>query len=172
MAHPQKTTRSNPPRRALAQEFRLSAPAFADGAPIPKRFTADGEDASPRLTWEDPPRGTQSFALRVDDPDAPGGVFIHWLAWNMPSDARELPDAYPKDAKGLDGVRQGQNDFGDTGYGGPSPPRGAPHRYRFRLFALDTRLELEAGATPREFERAIEGHVLGQGAITGTYGRA
>lgn len=171
MAHAQEGTQSNPTSRGLAQEFRLSTPAFADGAPIPKRYTADGENASPSLTWWEPPEGTESFALVVEDPDSPKGRFVHWLAWNLPATRRDLPERYPAEAQLRDGVRQGRNGFGDTGYGGPRPPAGAPHRYVFRLYALDTHLDLEAGATRAELERAIEGHVLGEATLTGMYGR-
>lgn len=171
MAHAQNTTRNNPTDRGLAQEFQLSTPAFADGARIPERYTADGENASPRLTWSDPPEGTESFALVVEDPDAPKGLFVHWLTWNLPAHLRDLPEGYPAEAQRRDGVRCGQNGFGSNGYGGPRPPPGAPHRYVFRLLALDAKLDLEAGAKRAEFERALEGHVLGQATVTGMYGR-
>lgn len=171
MAHAQNTTRSNPMSRGLAREFPLSTPAFADGSRIPKRHTADGADASPPLTWKAPPEGTVSFALVVEDPDAPKGLFVHWLAWNLPKDTRELPEGYSTKPQQPDGVRQGRNGFGNIGYGGPSPPPGAAHRYVFRLFALDTKLELQAGAERRDLDRAIEGHILGEARLIGTYRR-
>jgi Raf kinase inhibitor-like YbhB/YbcL family protein len=126
MARAQETTRSNPTQRGLAQEFRLSTPAFADGGSIPKRYTADGENESPRLSWKEPPLGTLSFALVVEDPDAPSGLFVHWLLWNVPGARRELPERFPVHAQLPDGIRQGYNGFGNTGYGGPSPRRANP----------------------------------------------
>lgn len=173
MAHPQESTRSDPVTRGLPQEFRLSSPAFADGAPIPKRYTSDDENVSPRLTWQAPPAKTESFALVCEDPDAPKGLFVHWLLWNVPADRRELEEGVLPRGELADHSRQGLNGFGDVGYGGPRPPRGAaPHRYAFRLYALDTRLDLKAGAGRTEFNRALEAHVLGEATLTCTYQRS
>jgi Raf kinase inhibitor-like YbhB/YbcL family protein len=172
MAQIQDTTRSNPSTRGLAQEFRLSSPAFADGSRIPERHSADSENRSPRLTWGQPPEGTGSFALVCEDPDAPKGLFVHWLLWNLPAHRRQLEEHFPTTAELSDGARQGQNGFGNTGYGGPRPPPGAPHRYVFRLYALDTLLELEAGANRAAFDRALEGHILGEATLTGMFGRS
>jgi Raf kinase inhibitor-like YbhB/YbcL family protein len=171
MAHAQETTQNNPVSRGLPQAFPLSSPAFAEGGTIPRRHAADDENVSPRLTWSEAPEGTQSFALLCEDPDAPKGVFVHWLAWNIPADQRELPEDLPADAELRSGIRQGQNGYGHVGYGGPRPPPGSAHRYIFRLYALDTQLELRAGATRAQFESAIEAHVLGEATLTGKYAR-
>ena len=145
--------------------MRLTSSAFADGATIPKRYTADGDDVSPPLTWTEPPAGTSSFALLCEDPDAPNGTFVHWVVWDIPADRRELREA----ANGS--LREGENSFGGKGYGGPSPPRGKPHRYVFRLLALDNRPALGEGASALELARALEGHILGDAALIGMYGR-
>jgi Raf kinase inhibitor-like YbhB/YbcL family protein len=148
---------------------RITSRAFADGADIPRQYTADGENISPPLSWGEPPAGTESFALICEDPDAPSGLFVHWTAWNIEPDRRELEEGLP--ATPESGIRQGVNSFGDLGYGGPSPPRGVPHRYVFRLYALDSRLDLRSGATRAELDRAIEGHVLEESLLIGRYGR-
>jgi Raf kinase inhibitor-like YbhB/YbcL family protein len=149
--------------------FRLTSPAFADGAFIPARYTCDGENLSPPLEWEDPPAGTRSFALIVDDPDAPVGTFTHWVLFDVPGSARSLAEAPPQKTVGL----SGRNDFGRSGYGGPCPPRGhGAHRYFFRLSALDVdSLKLAAGARRSEVEGAIKGHVLGVAQLMGRYER-
>lgn len=148
----------------------FTSPAFADGATMPRRYTADGEDASPPLAWSDGPAGTVSFALVCDDPDAPSGTFTHWLAWNLEADRLELREGLPR-AGIMNGVVQGENSFGLIGWAGPSPPRGKPHRYVFRLFALDDKLELPAGARRDELAHAIEGHVLADTTLLAMYGR-
>jgi Raf kinase inhibitor-like YbhB/YbcL family protein len=152
------------------QTFRLSSLAFADGANIPRRYTAEGENLSPHLSWGEPPAGTESFALLCEDPDAPSGNFVHWLAWDIDPSERELKESVPASGENS-GLRQGQNGFRQTGYGGPAPPPGPPHRYIFRVWALDTRLGLNRGASRGEVERAIEGHVLAEARLTGIYGR-
>ena len=111
----------------------------------------------------------ESFAIVCDDPDAPSGTFTHWTAWDIQPEQRELTEAVPPTTSAP--IRQGANDFGKPGYGGPKPPPGKPHRYRFRVCALDTRSDLRAGATRREFDRAIEGHVIAEGVLIGKYGR-
>jgi Raf kinase inhibitor-like YbhB/YbcL family protein len=121
--------------------------------------------------WENPPAGTQAFALLCVDPDAPGGVWVHWLIWNLPAAAKGLAEGVPPDKALADGSAQGKNDFGRIGYGGPSPPRGKPHRYFFRLYALREKLTISAGASRRELEKAMEGNTLGIAEIFGTYGR-
>jgi Raf kinase inhibitor-like YbhB/YbcL family protein len=150
--------------------MRLTSAAFADGATIPRRFTADGEDISPPLTWNGAPPGTESFAVLCEDPDAPSGLFVHWLVWNVAPDRLELREALPKAGDAND-VLQGENGFGRIGWGGPSPPPGKPHRYVFRLYALDTKLKLSAGAARDDFDRAIEAHVLSETMLIGMYGR-
>lgn len=151
-------------------QLKLTSPSFADGAVIPKRHTADGDDASPRLTWSDVPPGTECFALMCEDPDAPSGPFVHWLVWNIPKEERELNEEVPR-ARQIADMSQGDNGFGNVGYGGPSPPPGKPHRYVFRLYALDERIDLPAGSKRADFERAIEAHTLAEATLIGMYGR-
>ncbi len=144
----------------------LSSPSFDAGRPIPRRFTCEGANVAPELSWEGSPPGTRSFALVVEDPDAPGGTFIHWVVYDLPADARALREGtLPA------GARQGRNDFGKTRYGGPCPPPGPAHRYHFRLYALDRTLDVAAGATADELRRAMSGHVLAEGQLIGTFGR-
>lgn len=149
--------------------FKLTSPAFADGASIPRRHTCDGENRSPHLTWRDAPPGTRSFALIVDDPDAPSGTFTHWVLFDVPAGTTELPDAPPLGTVG----RSGRNDFGKKGYGGPCPPKGhGPHRYFFKLSALDVEtLGVSDGATPAAVEKAMQGHVLTTAQLVGRYER-
>ena len=153
-----------------AMVFELMSPVFVAGEAIPLKYTCDGDDVSPPLAWSDPPAGTQSFALICDDPDAPVGTWVHWVLYDLPADARELPEAVPSDAELPDGGRQGNNSWPRIGYGGPCPPSGS-HRYFFKLYALDTVLGLDAGATKKELLRAVEGHVLAQVELMGTYSR-
>jgi Raf kinase inhibitor-like YbhB/YbcL family protein len=146
--------------------FQLTSEAFAPGQPIPAKYSCDGQDSSPPLQWSDPPAGTRSFTLIMDDPDAPAGVWDHWLLFNLPADTRSLAERATPPA----GTRGGRNSWGRTGYGGPCPPRGT-HRYFFKLYALDTNLELAAGATKKELLQAMEGHLLAQAELMGTYAR-
>jgi Raf kinase inhibitor-like YbhB/YbcL family protein len=155
-------------KAAPRSKMRLTSAAFADGATVPVRYTADGENVSPPLTWQRGPDGTSSFALICEDPDAPSGLFVHWLVWNIDASQLELAEGF-RDAAG--GPLQGENGFGSIGWGGPSPPRGKPHRYVFRLYALDTKLSLGRGASRADLERALEGHVLDETMLIGTYGR-
>ena len=149
----------------------VSSSAFQEGDKIPAKYTCEGQDISPPLAWSELPAGTRSLALIVDDPDAPGGVFTHWLLFNIPPDSRELPEAVPTQAELASGALQGKTDFGRTGYGGPCPPPGRPHRYQFTLYALDQPLDLEGGASKKQLLSAMEGHILAQGQLTGTYQR-
>jgi Raf kinase inhibitor-like YbhB/YbcL family protein len=151
--------------------IQLTSPAFAEGAPIPSLHTCDGRDLSPGLQWRDVPPGTKSLALVADDPDAPAGTWVHWILFNLPPGITELPEGVPASATLANGARQGTNDFRRLGYGGPCPPRGNPHRYCFRLYALDTELSLPSGATKRDLVRAMEAHILAQGQLMGTYKR-
>ncbi|MBI4598198.1 MAG: YbhB/YbcL family Raf kinase inhibitor-like protein [Candidatus Omnitrophica bacterium] len=148
----------------------LTSEAFAEGAPIPSACTCDGKNASPALAWTEPPPGTRSFALIADDPDAPGNTWVHWVVYNIPIAARELPDGLQKTAERPDGTRQGLNDFGKVGYGGPCPPSGT-HRYYFKLYALDTELNFTTTVTKAKLEQAMRGHILGQAQLMGTYQR-
>jgi Raf kinase inhibitor-like YbhB/YbcL family protein len=156
--------------KAKAKRLEVRSSAFSEGERIPETYTADGDDVSPPLRWGDPPAGTRSFAIVCEDPDAPSGVFVHWTAWNIRDDQRELKEAVAPSAE-ESGITQGRNDFGRTGYGGPRPPRGKPHRYMFRVHALDTPLGLPAGASRSDLTRAIEGHVLAAGVLVGKYER-
>ena len=150
--------------------FELTSTAFGQGEPIPRRYTCDGEDISPPLQWSDPPQGTQSFALIADDPDAPMGTWVHWVLYNIPAQARSLPEAVSSDAELPDGSRHGQNSWRRLGYGGPCPPSGT-HRYFFKLYALDAQLDLAAGTNKKQLLRAMEGHILAQAELMGTYTR-
>lgn len=151
--------------------FTLSSPSFTNGGTIDKKFTCTGPDVSPQLTWTEPPAATKSFALLVDDPDAPVGNWNHWTLWNLPASSRGLPEGFSKNARLADGTEQGINDFKKTGYNGPCPPAGKPHRYYFKLYALDTKLALEAGAGKPELEAAIKGHILAQSEWIGQFKR-
>jgi Raf kinase inhibitor-like YbhB/YbcL family protein len=151
--------------------FQLTSAAFEAGKSIPRKCTGDGEDVSPPLHWTDPPAGTQSFALVCEDPDAPRGTFIHWVAFNIPADARELREGFPRQEKSPDGTMQGKNDFGRIGYNGPKPPPGKPHRYFFKLSALAQKLDLKPSATAQELAAAARKHVLGEAQLMGTYSR-
>jgi Raf kinase inhibitor-like YbhB/YbcL family protein len=149
--------------------FQLKSSAFSNGGAIPTQFTCDGTDVSPALSWNDPPAGTKTFALIMDDPDAPAGTWVHWVLYDLPAGVRELPEGVPK-AKDLEsGARQGSNDFRRIGYGGPCPPRGAAHRYSFRLYALDRETRLPAGAAKGDLERAMKGHILAQSELIGRF---
>ncbi|MBI1914469.1 MAG: YbhB/YbcL family Raf kinase inhibitor-like protein [Planctomycetes bacterium] len=151
--------------------LELTSSAFQEGQPIPRQYTGDGKDASPALKWTDPPAGTKSLALICDDPDAPRKTWVHWVLFNVPAESRELNEGVPAQETLPGGARQGKNDFGKIGYGGPAPPRGKPHRYFFRLYALDTMLDLSAGASKADLVKAIEGHVLAEAPLMGTYAR-
>ena len=159
------------PQGGVAMTFGLKSSDFGAGQSIPKQFTCDGADVSPALAWNDPPAGTQSFALIADDPDAPVGTWVHWVVFDLPPNARTLSQNVPKKEELADGSRQGLNDFKRIGYGGPCPPPGKPHRYFFKLYALDTKLNLKPGATKKDVERAMQGHILAQGEWMGRYGR-
>lgn len=151
--------------------LNLRSAAFSDGFPIPAEYTGDGANGSPPLAWADPPGGTQSFALVCDDPDAPHGTFVHWVLYNLPADARELPPDVRPDFTLPNGARQGINDFGRIGYGGPAPPPGPAHRYFFKLYALDGVLALSPGATKQQLLDAMQGRQLAEGRLVGAYGR-
>ena len=151
--------------------MQLTAHAFKSGTNIPERFTCDGTNLSPALTWSAPPEGTQSFALIVDDPDAPGRTWVHWVLYDLPATERELPEGIAHKGMLPSGARQGRNDFGKTGYGGPCPPPGPAHRYFFRLYALDTELGLQAGLTRAQIDQAMRGHVVADVELMGQYRR-
>lgn len=150
--------------------MELKSSAFEAGGMIPKRYTCDDQDVSPPLSWTDVPTGTQSLALIADDPDAPVGTWVHWVAWNIPANARALDEDQPKRDSLPNGMKQGTTDFRRIGYGGPCPPSGT-HRYFFKLYALDTMLTLPASTTKKDLERAMKGHVLKQAELMGKYSR-
>jgi Raf kinase inhibitor-like YbhB/YbcL family protein len=146
--------------------FVLRSPAFEDGSPIPRRHTCEGEEVSPALQWTAPPAEARSLALVVEDPDAPGGTFTHWLTWGIGPEKREL-------AEGERPPLEGRNDFRQRGWRGPCPPRShGPHRYVFRVVALDVTLEdLAPGASARDVDEAVSGHVLAAAELVGTFER-
>jgi Raf kinase inhibitor-like YbhB/YbcL family protein len=151
---------------AAASTLSVWSEAFHPGDPVPRTYTCEGADVSPPLAWSAPPGDVRpaSYVLVVDDPDAPGGTFVHWLAWNIQVNTLPVGETY--------GMVQGRNDFGRVGYGGPCPPVGhGVHRYRFKVYALDVRLTLPAGSGHVALERAMLGHVRGEGVLVGTYRR-
>jgi hypothetical protein len=144
--------------------MKITSSAFHEGGNIPSKFTCDGSDTSPPLQITGVPSEAKSLVLIADDPDAPGGLFTHWLVWNIPPQASSIADgSAPK------GV-QGANDFGKSGYRGPCPPQGT-HRYSFKIFALDRELELRSGAKRSQVDAAMKGHVVAQGELVGRYAR-
>ena len=148
--------------------FTLTSSAFQEGQPLPVKYTCDGEDQSPPLQWTDPPSGTKSFTLLVDDPDARG--FVHWILYNLPPETRALPENVPTLGELPDGSRQGSNGFGKAGYGGPCPPRGT-HRYSFRLYALDRMLDVDPEMDKSRLDQAMAQHVLAQTELAVEYTR-
>ena len=150
--------------------FQINSPGFRGGV-LPTKFTCDGADVSPTLEWTDPPGETKSFALIMDDPDAPAGTWVHWVLYDLPPDACGLPEGVPKDRSLSNGARQGRNDFGKIGYNGPCPPRGRSHRYFFKPYALDSVTNLGPGARKGDLENAIRGHVLAQTNLIGQFQR-
>jgi len=151
------------------ESFGLSSSAFKANAAIPAQYACDGPDRSPALSWSGSPAATKSFALIADDPDAPVGTWVHWVLYDLPGDRNELPAGIPTDETVLGGAKQGVNDFRKVGYNGPCPPPGKPHRYFFKLYALDRSTGLKPRATKAEVLRAIEGHVLAQAELIGAY---
>jgi len=151
--------------------FTLSSSAFRSGEMIPVKFTCDAADVSPQLSWTTPPEGTKSFALIADDPDAPVGTWTHWVLYDLPAQATALPENVSKGSEVPGGGGQGRNDFRKIGYGGPCPPAGKPHRYFFKLYALDRMLNLKPGASRQEVEQAMQGHILGKTELMGKYSR-
>jgi hypothetical protein len=151
--------------------MHLYSSEFLTGNFIPFKYTCDGDNISPPLTWEDPPNGTQSFVLIVNDPDAPNGIFTHWVLYDLPAQLRQLPEGIANQETLPDDSKQGKNDFGQLGFGGPCPPDGT-HRYFFKLHALDQPLKLAAGASKEAVLQAMKGHVLDAAELMGLYGRA
>lgn len=154
-----------------SSQIQLTSAAFGHGSLIPDEYTCEGEDLSPPLSWTAPPLGTQSLALVCDDPDAPRGTWVHWVLYRLSKETVELNPGVPPLPELPSGARQGRNDSGRIGYMGPCPPPGKPHRYFFRLYALDIVPDLPRGATKAELEAAIQEHILGQGTLMGVYQR-
>jgi Raf kinase inhibitor-like YbhB/YbcL family protein len=154
-----------------SRTIQLTSPAFVHGDVIPRVHTCDGDDVSPPLTWSGVPVERRSFALICDDPDAPRGTWVHWVLYNLPGESVELSQGVPPTPELPSGGRQGRNDSGDIGYSGPCPPPGKPHRYYFRLYALDIMLTLPHSVSRAELDRAMTDHILAQGTLMGTYQR-
>lgn len=151
-------------------EITLKSPAFGQGEPIPEEYTCDGRNISPPLEWSDIPEGAQSLAMIVDDPDAPRGTFNHWIIYSIPPDVPEFTENVEKEKTLPSGARQGVNDAGKIGYTGPCPPSGT-HRYFFKIYALDSALDLEPGANRKQIDDALRGKIIAQGELMGTYKR-
>ena len=151
--------------------MKQQSTAFADGERIPKQFTCDGEDKSPPLSWYGIPEGAKSLALICDDPDAPMGTWVHWVLWGLPADAMSLPEGVKPDTKLPGDARQGLNSWPKLGYGGPCPPPGKPHRYFFKLYALDAVINPPGTPDKAALEKAMQGHVLAEAQLMGRYGR-
>ena len=151
--------------------FTLISSVFKEGELIPKKYTCVGQDVSPPLRWSNPPQGTRSFALIADDPDAPVGTWVHWVLFNIPADEGELAEGLPSKEAFPKGGRHGLNDFRRVSYGGPCPPPGKPHRYYFKLYALDTTLDLKPRATKAQVLEACKGHILAEAQLMGRFSR-
>ena len=150
--------------------LQITSSAFLEGEMIPTQYSCDGPDVSPDLSWSGIPEGAQSLALICDDPDAPMGTWVHWVLFNIPVSADGLPAEIPPDAALENGARHGTNDFSRLGYGGPCPP-GGTHRYYFKLYALDTELDMDSGITKAQLMEAMQGHILAEGQLMGKYKR-
>ena len=153
-------------------KIKLESSAFGQGELIPLKHTGDDKDVSPPLRWSWAPKECKSIALIFEDPDAPISTWVHWVIFNIPADANSLPEGVPTDKiLAGSGIKQGVNDFGWYGYGGPCPPKGTEHRYFFKIYALDAMLDLDAGATKSDLLNAMAGHILTQGELMGKYKR-
>lgn len=151
--------------------FVVRSLGWEPGGSIPIRYTADGADRSPGIQFADVPEGVRSFALVLDDPDAPGGTWVHWVIYGIPGSTRELPEGIPRTEALPDGARQGRNSWKELGYQGPSPPPGKPHRYILHLYALSNPVGALAGPTARALEDAMRSRVVATATYLGTYGR-
>jgi len=151
-------------------DIEIESSAFDNQGMIPERFTCDGEDISPPLSWKNVPEQTKSLAVLCDDPDAPMGTWVHWVIYNLPPETRELKENITPERKMENGGIQGMNDFKKIGYGGPCPP-GGTHRYFFKVYALDTEINLDPGATKQQLLTTMEGHILAKGDMMGKYSR-
>jgi Raf kinase inhibitor-like YbhB/YbcL family protein len=161
----------NSSTNGATMKLHVTSTAFAEGQPIPSRHAYDQQDVSPALQWSDVPPAAKSLALICDDPDAPVGTWVHWVLYDLPPVGTGLAEGVAKTPQLENGAKQGVNDYKKTGYGGPCPPPGKPHRYFFKLYALDTMPDLKPGLTKKELLKAMEGHVLAEGELMGTYQR-
>ncbi|MFH0953068.1 MAG: YbhB/YbcL family Raf kinase inhibitor-like protein [Verrucomicrobiota bacterium] len=152
-------------------ELTVLSTAFVMGAVIPPKFTCKGENVSPPLMWGQVPDKTQSIVVMCDDPDSPGGDWVHWLLFNLPPETQKLDENVPRTPQLVSGAIQGLNDYDKNGYMGPCPPPGRPHRYYYKVYALDIKLSLTISARKPDVLEAMEGHVLGQGQLMGTFKR-
>ncbi len=150
--------------------LKITSSAFENEGMIPSKYTCDGANISPPLKFDGIPENTKSIALICDDPDAPMGTFVHWVIYNLPPTTKELPEKFPDDETLPDGTRQGTNDFGSTGYSGPCPPRGI-HRYFFKVYALDAKIDTVPVADKKHLLKAMEGHIIATGQLMGKYQR-
>jgi Raf kinase inhibitor-like YbhB/YbcL family protein len=153
------------------KKIELTSSAFKDGQPIPSQYTCDDKNISPPLAWNGVPGNTETLALTVEDPDAPTGIWTHWVVFNLPADASDLPEDAAKSKSFPANARLGVNDFKGIGYGGPCPPAGKQHRYFFKVYALDIRLNLPPGAAKKDLDAAMTKHILADGQLMGTYQR-
>jgi len=172
-AEPVQPAPSGQGREEKKVGWALSSSAFKDGARIPRKYTCDGEDVSPPLSWTAPPAKTAELALICDDPDAPRGTFTHWVLYGLPASTASLQEnvAKTETLPKVGGAKQGKNSAGRIGYMGPCPPSGPAHHYQFMLYALDAKLDLKPGLTAKDLRKAMEGHVLGEAELVGLYGR-
>ena len=161
-----------PTEVAVTTQLTITSDAFANGQSIPAKYSCIGRNISPPLMWNEPPAGTQSFALIMDDPDAPFGTWVHWVLYNIPMSTRSLQEDLPITGKNADpnAIYVGKNSSGNVGYDGPCPPSGT-HRYFFKLYALDTTISLLPGATKEKILKEMEGHILAQGELMGTFSK-
>jgi Raf kinase inhibitor-like YbhB/YbcL family protein len=164
-------TTSRAAEKAGKEHMQVTSTAFTNGAAIPAQYTCDGKNVSPPLTWSEVPQGARSLALIADDPDAPAATWVHWVVYDLPPSTSGLAEDVPKSQFLAGGAKQGLNDFKHLGYGGPCPPHGKPHRYFFKLYALDTVLELKPGVTKKDLEHAMQNHIVAQAQLLGTYQR-
>jgi len=154
----------------VTMKLEVTSPAFTEGGMIPSKYTCEGADVSPPLNIKGIPEGTKSIALIADDPDAPRGIWIHWVLYDWPPEMLSIPENVPKAAELPNGAKQGMTDFGRPGYGGPCPPSGT-HRYYFKVYALDKKIDKPAGLTKAQLLEEMKGHVLAEGVLMGRYAR-
>jgi Raf kinase inhibitor-like YbhB/YbcL family protein len=155
----------------IMEKISISIDAFSAGDSIPDEYTCKGKNVSPAISWSGVTASTKSLALIMDDPDAPGGTFVHWVLFNIPAEMKNLSKGIPETKILPDGSRQGKTDFDRMGYDGPCPPPGKPHRYYFRIYALDKIIDLQPGATRAELEKEMKGHILAKGESMGIFSR-